>query len=114
MIKAEVSFGKKDCRIRVSGHSDYAESGSDIVCAAVSSMLMLTLNTVTERLGCKADIQADNDGATVNAKVFDYTPAAEGIIKQFAREVWEISQSYPENVTVNADFLKGEISQCLD
>jgi uncharacterized protein YsxB (DUF464 family) len=109
MIKAEVSFVKNYCRVRVSGHSGYAEAGSDIVCASVSSMLILTLNTVTERFGCKADIKVDEDGATMDAKVFDYTPEAEGIIKQFAREVWELSQSYPENVTVNADFLKGEI-----
>lgn len=93
----------------ISGHSGYAEAGSDIICAAVSSMLMLTLNTVTERYGLKADILADEDTATVNARVFNVTPAAEGIIKQFAREVWEISQSYPKNVTVIADFLKGEI-----
>ncbi len=109
MIKTEVSFVKNNCRVRVSGHSGYASAGSDIVCAAVSSMLMLTLNTVTERFGCEADIKVDEDGATIDAKVFDYTSEAEGIIKQFAREVWEISQSYPENVTVNADFLKGEI-----
>lgn len=109
MIKAEVSFVKNYCRVRVSDHAGYGEEGSDIVCSAVSSMLMLTLNTVTERFGCKADIKADEDGATVDAKVFDYTPEAEGIIKQFAWEVWELSQSYPENVTVNADFLKGEI-----
>lgn len=114
MTKAEISFVKNYCRIRVSGHSGYAESGSDIVCAAISSMLYLTLNTVTDRFGCKADIEQDEDGAVLSAKVFDYTPEAEGLIKQFAREVWEISQNYPKNVTVKADFLKGEISQCLD
>ncbi len=95
--------------MRVSGHSGYAEAGSDIVCAAISSMVMLTLNTVTERFGCKANIKTDESKAAIDAKVVNYTPAAEGIIKQFAREAWEISQEYPENVTVIADFLKGEI-----
>ena len=109
MIKVQVSFAGKDCRVCVSGHSGYAEAGSDIVCAAISSMVMLTLNTVTERFGCKAVIKTDESKAEIDAKVVDYTPEAEGIIKQFAREAWEISLDYPENVTVIADFLKGEI-----
>ena len=92
MIKVQVSFAGKDCSLRVSSHSGYAEAGSDIVCAAISSMVMLTLNTVTERFGCKANIKTDESKAAIDAKVVNYTPAAEGIIKQFAREAWEISR----------------------
>ena len=33
---------------RVSGHSDFSEQGSDIVCAAVSSAAYMTANTLTE------------------------------------------------------------------
>lgn len=32
----------------ISGHSGYAQSGSDIVCAAVSSAAYMTANTVTD------------------------------------------------------------------
>ncbi len=109
MTRVKVSFQGKNCVLQVSGHSGYADAGSDIVCSAISSMLMLTVNTVEERFGCKTEAVADENTATVSATVYEYTPAAEGLIKQFAREVWEISRQYPENVTVKADFLKGEI-----
>ena len=47
MIKA--NFIKKDgiiTNIKMSGHAKYDEYGKDIVCAAVSSALTLTVNTI--------------------------------------------------------------------
>ena len=32
----------------ISGHSDFAEQGSDIVCSAVSSAVYMAANTITE------------------------------------------------------------------
>lgn len=46
-----VTFLKSDdiiCGFEISGHSDFAEEGSDIVCAAISSAAYMTANTVTE------------------------------------------------------------------
>ncbi|WP_099205221.1 ribosomal-processing cysteine protease Prp [Scatolibacter rhodanostii] len=34
----------------ITGHSDYAEEGSDIVCAAVSSAAFMAVNTITDVL----------------------------------------------------------------
>ncbi len=49
MIKAEFRFKKGvPVSFRVSGHSGYAEKGNDIVCAAVSSAVQLTVNGITE------------------------------------------------------------------
>ena len=47
---------------RVEGHSGYAESGSDIVCASVSSAAILTANTLSEVFGLRADVRTDDDG----------------------------------------------------
>lgn len=41
----------------VSGHAGAGPFGRDIVCAAVSSAVMLTANTITEYLYCKADVK---------------------------------------------------------
>ena len=38
----------------VSGHAGYADSGKDIVCAAVSSAVQLTANGITVVLHCPA------------------------------------------------------------
>ena len=44
----------------IQGHSGYAEEGSDIVCAAVSSAAYMTANTILEVLGISADVTAED------------------------------------------------------
>ena len=61
MIK--VSFLKKGesfIGFELSGHSGYAEEGSDIVCSAVSSVAYMVANTVTEVIGEEASITLDD------------------------------------------------------
>ena len=45
----------------ISGHSNFAESGEDIVCASVSSVAYMVANTITEILKVNAKIDV-NDG----------------------------------------------------
>ena len=45
----------------ISGHSNFAESGEDIVCASVSSVAYMVANTITEILKVNAEIKV-NDG----------------------------------------------------
>lgn len=62
MIK--VTFNCSDdliCGFEISGHSGYSVDGSDIVCAAVSSAVYMTANTITEILRIDADV-TENDG----------------------------------------------------
>ena len=59
-----VTFNCSDdliCGFTVSGHSGYAEEGSDIICAAVSSAVLMTANTITEIQQINADV-TENDG----------------------------------------------------
>lgn len=59
-----VTFNCSDdliCGFTVSGHSGYAEAGSDIICAAVSSAVLMTANTITEIQHLNADV-TENDG----------------------------------------------------
>ncbi len=57
MIRA-VFFKKNGSLVgfSISGHSGYADSGSDIVCASVSSAAQLVINTITESFEDKADV----------------------------------------------------------
>ncbi|MBQ4267701.1 MAG: ribosomal-processing cysteine protease Prp [Clostridia bacterium] len=57
MIKA--TFYKKDEILKgfeIEGHSGYAEEGEDIICASVSSVAYMAVNTITDVIGAKADI----------------------------------------------------------
>jgi uncharacterized protein YsxB (DUF464 family) len=62
-------FKKNGCitGFRVVGHSGYSENGSDVVCASVSSAVMLTANLITDFLGFAADVSAKGDVFTLNA-----------------------------------------------
>ena len=58
MIEAEfLSYGGGLVGFSVSGHADAGVFGRDIVCSAVSSAVMLTANTITDYLFCKADVK---------------------------------------------------------
>ena len=56
----EASFVKSSGRFTgftVTGHAGYADSGSDIVCAGVSSAVQLTANAITESFGVPAKVR---------------------------------------------------------
>lgn len=44
----------------ISGHSGYSESGSDIVCAAVSSAAYMAANTITDVIGANPSLQVSD------------------------------------------------------
>lgn len=46
---------------KISGHALYDDFGKDIVCAAVSSAVELTANTITEIFGFDAEVSAENN-----------------------------------------------------
>ena len=45
-----------------SGHSGYAEEGSDIVCAAVSALTITCVNSLEALLGVQPQIEGGEDG----------------------------------------------------
>ena len=82
----------------ISGHSEMAEAGNDVLCAFVSSAAYLTANTVTEIIGADADAEAE-DGEmrlTVNEKLTECQTILAGLILHLE----ETEKQYPENLNV--------------
>lgn len=50
----------KICGFTFSGHSGYADSGSDIVCAAVSSAAQFAICGIREVIGQECDVSMEN------------------------------------------------------
>ncbi|MBQ3230468.1 MAG: ribosomal-processing cysteine protease Prp [Clostridia bacterium] len=97
------SFKKKNgniCGFRVSGHSGYAEAGSDIVCAAVSAMVMLTVNIITEDLGIQASLETDEENALIAMSLSSTDKAAIAVLSGLEREISNLAADYPKNVRV--------------
>ncbi len=82
----------------VSGHSGYSEAGSDIVCAAVSSAVMLTVNSCIDGFDVDASSEVIEDMVkfTVNEK----SESADRLIGSLKEHLEALSEEHPENVAV--------------
>ncbi len=44
------------------GHADYAEAGSDIVCSAISILVINTINSISELTSAKMEVAGSDSG----------------------------------------------------
>ncbi len=84
----------------VKGHSTTSQKDLDgkLVCSAVSSAVYLTLNTVTDVIGAKADIEL-NDGF-VNFKLLDKVSECQDVLKGFSLHMNALSEQYKHNIEI--------------
>ena len=87
------------------GHSGYAEAGSDIVCAAVTSAIRLVEATVNDVLGLAASVKVRAQDASISLRLpGGLDPTAEstcqslltGLMVYFA----QLHDEYPDNIEV--------------
>ena len=53
----------------ISGHSGYAEAGSDIICAAISAIVTMAEATINDVCGAKAKVRVGEDEARITLKL---------------------------------------------
>ena len=100
MIQAEFfSQGGKPVGFRLKGHSGYSCSGTDIVCAAVSSAAYLTANTITDVAGSAADITAE-DGVMFLKLFSSGNAVADAILRGFRLHMEGLQEQYPQNIEI--------------
>ncbi len=87
------------CGVNVSGHSGYAEEGSDIVCAAVSSAVLMTANTITEIQHLKAEVTCD-DGLLDLKLSSDEAEKAAVILNGLRLHLTALSEQYKNYIIV--------------
>ena len=85
---------------RSSGHSGAGSAGNDIVCAAVSSSVYLTANTVTEILGVEASIQVE-DGLMVFKVSPADAPACATLLLGLRLHLTALREQYPKNIVIS-------------
>ncbi len=84
----------------VSGHSGYAESGSDIVCAAVSSAVGFAETIINDSLKLSADVSVEPDLARVALAVSSVSNEAVAVLSGFERHLRALSEEYPKYIKV--------------
>lgn len=82
----------------IKGHAGYALFGKDIVCASVSSSVMMTANTVTEIFKVKADVKAlDNE---IRCGLLEESDEAEKLLEGLKLHLQLLSEDYPNTIKV--------------
>ena len=90
---------------RAQGHTGFADSGSDIVCAAVSALTQSTLNGLRNVLKAPVMFEIDDQAAFLEARL---TPeATEAQVRQaqlllvtLLEGLQAVERSYPQNVRI--------------
>ena len=87
----------------VSGHSGYAEAGSDIVCAAVSAVVTLAEATINEVCGAKAKVRVKEEDARVTLTLpasCDEEESIQAVLAGMMLTLCSMRDDYPDYIEV--------------
>ena len=104
MTKCE--FFTQDDRINgfsVSGHSGYAEAGSDIVCAAISAVVTMAEATINEVCGAKAKVRVKDEQARITLTlpaVCDEEDTIQAVLAGMLVYLCSLRDDYPDYIEV--------------
>ncbi|WDL96999.1 ribosomal-processing cysteine protease Prp [Alicyclobacillus sp. ALC3] len=86
---------------RVSGHGGYGEAGEDVVCAAVSALVLNAVNSCEQLLGVA--LPAEDDGDVLSCSVPDAVRDDSGI-QLLLESMWfglqQTAEQYPHHITL--------------
>ena len=105
MICAEfVIRDNKILAFSVSGHAGLAPAPHDILCASVSAMTQLVINTVTEVFGAELDLVIDEEKPLIRAELLrassEKEGSVQGVLEGFYLQLDEIRKMYPAHLSV--------------
>ena len=87
----------------VSGHSGYAEAGSDIVCAAVSAVVAMAEATINEVCGAKAKVRVKDEQARVTLMLpstCDEEETVQSVLAGMMLTLCSMRDDYPDYIEV--------------
>ena len=92
------------------GHTGYGESGDDVLCAALSSMTMLIINSIEVSYACDVDYKIDEKTTDIRVIVKSALPkyekdekkqfAVSGLIQAYFVQLMDLVEEYYEFLDV--------------
>ena len=95
--------GERITGFSVSGHSGYAEAGSDIVCAAVSAIVTMAEATISEVCGAKAKVRVKEEDARVTLTLpasCDEEDSVQAVLAGMMLTLISLRDDYPDYIEV--------------
>ena len=102
----KIEFFTEDERITglsVSGHSGYAEAGSDIVCAAISAAVAMAEATINDVCGAKAKVRVKEEDARITLTLptsCDEEESVQACLAGMMLYLCSLRDDYPDNIEV--------------
>ncbi|HOO68098.1 MAG TPA: ribosomal-processing cysteine protease Prp [Bacilli bacterium] len=93
MIKIEISKDK----ITITGHANYNDYGKDIVCAAVSSTVITTVNGI---LSINSDALKVTEGKTLIIEILKHDEVTDKLINNMINLLEELKNDYKDNINI--------------
>ena len=87
----------------VSGHSGYAESGADIVCAAVSAVVTMAEAAINDVLGAKAKVRVKDEQTRITLTLpvsCDEEETVQAVLAGMMITLAGIRDDYPDYIEV--------------
>ena len=97
--------GERIVGFTVQGHSGYADEGSDIICAAVTSAVRLTECAINDVLGLEAGVKVNDRDASITLKLpRNLTGEADQVCQTLLAALMvyfvQLREEYPEHINV--------------
>ena len=89
--------GSRFTGFELTGHSDYAEQGSDIVCAAASSAAYLTANNIIDVFGIEANVTLADGYMELTAASADNLDL---LIDGLYRHTLQLEEQYKQDISL--------------
>lgn len=98
MIKINIKTTDKVVyEIVIKGHSGYDELGKDIVCAAVSTMAITTINNI---LSLEDTIDYEEKSGLLKIRTLKETIVNQKLLANLIRMLEELTNQYPKNIEI--------------
>ena len=95
--------GDRVVGVTAQGHSGYAEAGSDIVCAAVTSAIRMTECAVNDVLGLEASVKVREDSVSLRLPgglSQSNESTCQTLLTALMLYLTELHEEYPQHVLV--------------
>ena len=87
----------------VSGHSGYSESGSDIVCAAITAVVTMAEATINDVCGAKAKVRMKEEDARITLTLpasCDEEDTVQAVLAGMMLYLCNLREDYPDYIEV--------------
>ena len=97
--------GERIVGFTVQGHSGYADEGSDIICAAVTSAVRLTECAANDVLGLQAGVKVNDQDASITLKLprnleGEADQVSQTLLAALMVYLVQLQEEYPEHINV--------------